>query len=357
MANPNTNTNLPRTQRALIYPTLSPPTTSSLILTTTAPLPHPSPSELLIRVHSTAITNKELTWAPYVNWPSEHVPCYDVSGTIVSTAPASPFKIGDVIYGRVDGNREGTAREYATILSSEAALVPKVLVERGAEGMDEAASIPMSALTAWQGLFEHGGLVTGEYTASNVPRVSETGEVVGGQAEGKRVLVLGAAGGVGLMAVQFARIAGAWVVGTASGGNEELVKRAGADEVVDYRKVSMKEWVAGDEGKKFDLVLDCVGGESMLDGWNAVKGDGVYVSVAPGFRKPDEGGKYGGVRSAWFVMESRGSELEGIGKFIEKGLVRGAVDSVWKFKEFNEAFEKTAGGHARGKVVIRIAEE
>ena len=99
----------------------------------------------------------------------------------------------------------------------------------------------------------------------------------------------------------------------------------------------------------------------MLDGWYAVKPHGAYISVAPGFREPNpsngEAVKPEGVRSIWFVMDSRGSELAEIAKFLEKGLVKTAVDSVWKMEEWEKAFAKTATGHARGKVVIKIADE
>jgi NADPH:quinone reductase-like Zn-dependent oxidoreductase len=337
--------NFPSRQKAIIFNTT---TTSTLTLSTTFPLPTPT-NEHIIKVHSTAITNGELTWGSYVNWPVEHIPCYDVSGTVLTPVTNSPFRVGQKVYGRIMANREGTARQYATILPSETALIPKGL------GMEEASSIPMSALTAWQALFEKGEL-TGSYSATSIPHVNADGEIVGGQAEGKRVLILGATGGVGLMAVQFARLAGAFVAGTASKRNFSYLKSLGIDEAIDYTKMSMEDWIAGDEGRKFDLVFDCVGGQSMLDGWNAVRSDGTYISVAPGFEEP-EGGKPAGVKSTWFVMESRGSELGVISKFIEKGLVKGCVDSVWEMERFEEAFAKTATGHARGKVVIKIAED
>lgn len=281
--------------------------------------------------------------------PASRVNTNPLSGIVLTKVPSSPFNPGDKIYGRVSAYREGTAREYATILPSEAALVPAGL------SLLDAAAIPMSALTAWQALFEK-GLLTGSYAAETVPRVDEAGSVKGGDlALGKRVLVLNAAGGVGIMAVQFAKLAGAWVVGTTSERNREFVERLGA-EVVDYSKTSMRDWVGGNEGRKFDLVFDCVGGMAMLDGWSAVKEDGVYISVAPGFKEPDEG-KPKGVRGEWFVMESRGSELDAIGKLIEKGLARGWVDSVWEIEQFEEAFARTGTGRARGKVVMKFARD
>ncbi|KAF2438940.1 NAD(P)-binding protein, partial [Karstenula rhodostoma CBS 690.94] len=194
------------------------------------------------------------------------------------------------------------------------------------------------------------------YAAESVPRVTDAGEIQGMQlAKGKRVLVLGAAGGVGIMALQFARLAGACVAETASPRNDEFVRALGAD-VIDYTKTSLKEWAGSEEKKKFDLVLDCVGGSAMLDGWNASKDNGTYISVAPGFWEP-EGEKPVGVRSEWFVMDSRGSELAAIGRFIENGLVKGWVDSVWRIEDFERAFAKTATGHARGKVVIKVSKD
>lgn len=287
-----------------------------------------------------------------MDWPEHHIPCYDVSGTVVGLPSASStdhaFKLGDRVYGRIEAGREGAAREYATLLPSEAALVPESL------SLSDTASVPMSAHTAWQALFEH-GLLTGPFAPEHVPHVTDAGEVVGGQATGKRLLVLGAAGGVGLMAVQFGKLAGAYVVGTASGKNVQYLEELGVDEVVNYREVSMEQYVAAGNAR-FDVVLDCAGGKSMVDGWNGVADNGTYVSVVPGFREPG-GGKPKGVKSAWFVMEARGQELAGIGRFFGKRKLRATVDSVWKLEEWEKAFKKTASGHARGKVVLRVGEE
>lgn len=337
---------LPKTQKALIFNT----TTNALSVETAFPVTH-SPSELLVRVHTTAITNRELLWGPFVNWPELHVPCFDVVGTVVAlpTESSTPhsFKVGDLVYGRIMANREGSAQEYANILPSETALLP--------EGLDitAAATVPMSLHTAWQAVFEK-GLLTGSFTPTSVPHVDSAGNTVLDQAKGKRFLILGAAGGVGLLAAQFAKLAGAYVAGTASGKNEAFVKSLGVDEVIDYTKTSVEEWVAkGNE--KFDLVFDCVGGKSMLDGWTGVKDNGKIVSVVPGFSEP-EGGKPAGVESFFFIMEARGEELAAVGKFFEKGMLKTSVDSVWKLEEYEQAFAKTASGHARGKVVFKISD-
>jgi NADPH:quinone reductase-like Zn-dependent oxidoreductase len=217
----------------------------------------------------------------------------------------------------------------------------------------DAASVPMSLHTAWQGVFDKGLLLAG---VKSVPHVDEKGDAVLGQAAGKRILILGAAGNVGSLAVQFAKLAGAWVAGTASAKNAAYLKELGIDEVVDYTKTSMKQYVeAGSE--KFDVVFDCAGGKSMLDAWNAVKEGGAYPSVVPGFKEP-EGGKPTGVRSEWFVMEARGEELSGIGKFFEKEMLKPVIiDSVWKLDDFEEAFGKVTSGHARGKVMFKVSDE
>jgi NADPH:quinone reductase-like Zn-dependent oxidoreductase len=345
-------TSHPTTQKAIFFHTPS----STLSLNTSAPIPASTSPSLLIRVHSTAITNGELTWAPFVNWPENHIPCYDVSGTVVDILSASPpkhnFKLGDRVYGRINAAREGAAGEFASLLLSEAALVPQGL------NMQDAAAVPMSAHTAWQALFEH-GLLTGSFSPTSVPHVKEDGEAVLGQAQGKRVLVLGAAGGVGIMAVQMAKLAGAWVAGTAGPRNKMFLEELGVDEVIDYTQTSVKEHVRlhRDGAKaKFDLVFDCVGGGAMMDGWYGVKDHGTYISIVPGFKEPDEG-KPIGIKSVWFVMEARGEELERIGKFFTKGLLKATVDSVWKLDEYQRAFEKTGSGHARGKVVMRVGSD
>ncbi|KAF2622810.1 NAD(P)-binding protein [Macroventuria anomochaeta] len=336
---------LPKQQRAVILNTR----TNRLFFTNNAPV-LTSAEELLIKVHSAAITNGELTWGPFLNWPEEQIPCYDVSGTVVSlpAAPASSHRLkeGDKIFGRIMASRQGAAQEYANILPSEAVLVPNGL------DMDSAACIPMSAHTAWQAIFEK-GLLTGSFLPTSVPHVNSAGKAVLNQAKGKRVLILGAAGGVGILAVQFAKLAGSFVAGTASGKNEQFLKSLDIDEVVDYTQLSVAQYVSSND--KFDIVFDCVGGKSMLDGWTGIKDGGVYVSVVPGFTEP-EGGKPVDVRAEWFVMEPRSEELAEISKFFEKGMLRTNVDSVWKLEDFDEAFKKTATGHARGKVVLKVSD-
>ncbi|KAF2808960.1 NAD(P)-binding protein [Mytilinidion resinicola] len=323
---------VPKTQPTILFNT----TSSTLSLGPAFPVPISPPTEHLIRVHATAITNGELTWGLFVDWPFLHVPTFDVAGTTLTPVEGSPFKVGDEIYGRVTAAREGCAREYATITPSEAALRPQDLSDV------DAATVPMSAETAWQALFEHGELAAPQADGSKVAANA-----------GKRVLILAASGGVGLWAVHFARLAGAHVVGTCSEKNAEFVLGLGADEVVDYTKTSLEAWARAKEGRKFDVVFDCAGSRSMEDAWTVVREGARFVSIVPGYKEPD-GGPPRGVKGLFFVMESRGAELAVISGLWERGLCKTVVDSVWRLEEYEKAFAKTASGHARGKVVIRI---
>jgi NADPH:quinone reductase-like Zn-dependent oxidoreductase len=306
----------------------------ALIQTST---PNPPSNEHLIRVHTTALTNGELTWAAYCPWPEQHVPGYDVAGTIVSEVPGSKFKIGDEIYGRVNAMREGTAREYATILPSETAIRPKGLT------LEEASTIPMSAETAWQALFSEAGL-----QEPSTERLSENLAI----GRGKRILITAASGGVGIFAVQLAKLIGAYVVGTCGSSNADFVGSLGADEVIDYRTTSVKNWVAGDEDKKFDVILEG-SGKNVEELWGVLRQGGMMSAYAPGFAEPKDGIP-DGVKGRWFVMESSGLQLEKISQFIEKGKLRTAVDKVYSMEQFQEAFDRAHSGRAKGKVVIKM---
>lgn len=205
---------------------------------------------------------------------------------------------------------------------------------------EEAATIPMSALTAWQALFVKAGLK------------AEAG--VG--AKGKRVFVTASGGAVGRWVVQLARWAGADVVGTASGAAMEVVRGLGAEEVLDYRSVDLETWVAGKEGRKADVVVDTIGGKSCVDAWWVVKNGGILVSVNeadPGSVKPMGVDK--GIKALFFVMEANGDQLEKITELIDGGGFVGSLDSVWRLEDAAEAVEKVESGRAKGKVVFDLS--
>jgi NADPH:quinone reductase-like Zn-dependent oxidoreductase len=349
--------------RQLLQPSIYSP---SLILTT-APVPSvsSSPDSVLVRVAACCPCAGELSWA--ANFPGavpaekEMVPCQDLAGTIVALPPGGgetttsasttagelgSFKVGDRVFCRVSAERAGTAREYAVAKLSELAKIPDGL------GWLDAAATPLSALTAWQGLFVHGGLEVGGLNGDEAAR-KRNGE--------KRVLITGAVGGVGSWAVQLAALAGAGAVVAVCGrGKADSARKLGATEVVDYTQTSVEEWTAADPAGKrqVDLVFDVVGGKTLAGCWHAVKEGGALVGV----NTPPDAVRPAGLektvaKSLFFIVEPLGSNLTQVAELIAAGKVRPSVDSVWKLDEFEKAFERVEGGHASGKIVIKVAED
>jgi len=326
---------LPKTQRAL----LQPDTLSTKVILTTLPVPTPDflNNEHLIKVHAVAPCNGELLWPKNFPAPDKYtavktfVPCYDLAGSVVSGPPDSPFKPGDRVYGRTNYFRSGNAREYTIGVTSELALIPKGLSDT------EAASVGLSALTAWQALFVKSGL----------------GGLEDGGYRGKRIFVTAASGSVGSWVVQLAKAAGAEVIGTCGPDNINYVRSLGASEVLDYRSADVKAWAEG-EGKKVDLVIDTVGKKSLEDSWWTVKDDGLIISVFEIPQNPDWAVERG-IKSFFFVMVPDGASLAKVSTMLKGGKVWTHVDSVYPFEKFEEAFARIAGGHAKGKVVIRIS--
>ncbi len=294
---------------------LDPP--STLSFEPSAPSPTPGPTQHLIRVHSTAITANELTW-PEIVQRTHPIPGHDVSGTVV-TLPIegfSPFKIGDEVFALTAFSRDGAAADFVLAETKELARKPAIL------NHDQAAAAPLSALTAWQALFVHAELGSGQ-----------------------SVLVLGAAGGVGTMAVQLAKWKGAMVVGTCSEGKAAFVKSLGADEVVDYKARKV-------EGK-FDVVLDCVGGKTLDEGWEYVKHGGILVSVSEPVDSRKEK-QFSGIRSLFFIVDPDGEQLGKIGELLEEKKIKPVVDKIFDIEDGEAAFELLAKGRACGKIVLHI---
>ncbi|KAL2128653.1 hypothetical protein VTI74DRAFT_8899 [Chaetomium olivicolor] len=339
-------TALPPTMKTLLQPSYL----STTLVATTSPLPTPThPDDVLVRVHACAPCAGELLWArdfPDVI-PADKlmVPCQDMAGIVVSAPPSSGFVAGDRVYCRIEAARAGAAREYALPRASELARVPEGM------GWVEAAATPLSALTAWQALFVQGTLDVRGLKGDEEAR-ERNGE--------KRVLVTGAAGGVGSWVVQLAKLAGAKAVVAVCGpGKEEAVRALGATEVVNYREQSIDEWVAADaEKREVDLVVEMVGGKTLAGCWAAVKDGGamVCINTPPEYGKP-EGIKKQLSKGLFFIVEPLGSNLEEISELIMAGKVQPTVDSVWEWDDFERAFERLESGHANGKVIIKVSNE
>ena len=305
-------------------------------------LNHPPPSSAeypdcyIIRTKATALTRGELIW-PEPLTPDIPVPGFDLAGEIISIPTAAgkwAFKPGDEVYALTTFSWKGNAREISIGHERELALKPKNL------SWAETATVPLSALSAWEALFVHGNL--------DAPKT--------GNNSGKRVLITAASGSVGVWGVQLAHEAGVEVVGTCGTSNVEFVKSLGADIVLDYNKTNLLDWVDEDfDARGFDVVFDCIGGQTLTDAWKCAKKDGKVISVAepPDPKKPAEGVAEG-VEGVWFIVKANGAALAEITTLIEEGKCKPVVDSVYALEQFKEAFARLESGHAKGKIVLSV---
>jgi NADPH:quinone reductase-like Zn-dependent oxidoreductase len=331
---------LPKTMRALVHNQAL----RALSLSHSYPVPTTSQNEHLIKVDAVALTNGELLWPrpPELN---ESHPGVEMAGQVVTAPPASKFPAGTNIYMRTTFPRAGSAREYSIGLETEIARRP------GNISPEQAACVPVSALTAWQALFVHGGC-SPRFDRPSHPSPEAR----------KKVLVNGASGGVGLWMTQLAHAAGLWVTGTSNARNEVLVREFGANEIIDYTKTSISEWISNNPESKFDLVLDCVGGDSLTQVWRAAGENGLVLSIAPPkdmvwkFTLDRPESVSGTVQGRFFIMEPNGEHLQQITELIEAGKARAVVDSVFRLEEYQMAFDRVGSGRTTGKVVIQVRE-
>ncbi len=276
--------------------------------------PAAGPGEALVRVHAAAITRDEL------DWPADRLPAtpsYEFSGVVAAVGPGvDDVQVGEPVYALNDFDREGAAAEFTIVPSGFVSPKPRSL------GHVESAALPLAGLSAWQGLFVHGGLK-----------------------EGERVLVHGAAGGVGHLAVQLARARGAHVIGTASSASFEAVRRLGADEVIDSSQ-PFEDLV-----EEIDLVFDTAGGARLERSPAVLRPGGRLVSVAV------EPPKRSGLSSTYFVVEPNRDQLAELTRLAEEGRLRPAIDEVFPLAEARKAFERAEVNHRPGKIVLRVAED
>jgi NADPH:quinone reductase-like Zn-dependent oxidoreductase len=292
-----------------------------------APQPLPGPGEVLVRVYATGVIANELRWGETYETKAGSkrvlpIPGRDLSGVVVEVGPGvTAITKGSEVYAMMAYGRNGAEAEYTIALPSELAPKPRTLDHV------QAAAVPLTALTAWQALFEHAGL-----------------------AARQTVLIHGAAGGVGVFAVQFARWAGAHVIGTASARNRDFLRELGVNEIIDYTTTRFEEVV-----HDVDLVFDTVGGDTLERSWQVVKPGGVLVSVVSP-RPSFEEAKACGVRPVWFVVEPNREELIQIGALIDAGQVRPIIETVLPLSQARQAYEQGARGHTRGKIVLRVVD-
>ena len=204
----------------------------------------------------------------------------------------------------------------------------------------EAATVPLSAITAWQALFEHAGVAALEDP----------------NAAGKKVLITAAAGGVGVWLVQLARLAGFDIVAqVGSARNAKFVEDLGAQNTVNYKEESLKDWA--ERNGPVDVVFDLKGGTTLEDAWYCVKDGGSLISIVePPEGKRPETLKEKIAKNLFFIMKPNGEQLMEIAKLLDEGRCKAVIDSVWGFEDYKQAFERLDGGHANGKVVINICE-
>jgi NADPH:quinone reductase-like Zn-dependent oxidoreductase len=271
--------------------------------------PTPGAGEAFVRVHAAGLTRGELEW-PTDRLPA--IPSYEFSGVIAEVAPGGNWSAGDAVFGLTPFDRDGAAAEFAG--------VPVALLARKPESLShvEAAVVPLAGLSAWQALFEHGRLQAGE-----------------------RVVITGAAGGVGHMAVQLARWRGAHVTADAPRANASLVRGLGANEML-----------ADGASEPFDLAFDTAGGDALREILPRIRDGGRVVSVA---EEPTD--VPDAIEPTYFVVEPNGEQLVQIAELAERGDLRPMVESVFTLENGRAAFARTEAHGKRGKVVLRIAED
>lgn len=288
------------------------------------PRPQPGHGEVLVRVEAAAVN--PVDWKireGYLREMLRHslplIMGWDVSGVVEETGPGvTRFRAGDEVFSRPDLLRDGTYAEYVVIRETEVAFKP------GSVDHHHAAAIPLAGLTAWKSLIEAAGVVPGQ-----------------------RVLIHGAAGGVGSYAVQLAKWRGAHVTATASAPNHDYLRRLGADEVIDYRSVRFEE-VTG----HVDVVFDTIGGDTQERSWQVLKRGGILVSIIS--PPPPEKAAVHGVRQAFVFIQPDAAALAELAKLVDAGKLRPYVEAVLPLAEARRAQELSQGGHVRGKIVLKV---
>jgi NADPH:quinone reductase-like Zn-dependent oxidoreductase len=269
---------------------------------------------------------------------------HDVAGVVAAVGPGvRQFREGDEVYARTDDFRIGTLAEFVAVKEASLALKPKGL------GMEEAASIPLVGLTAWQALVDKAGLKPGQ-----------------------KVFIQAGSGGVGTFAIQLAKHLGATVATTTGTGNVAWVKALGADVVVDYRTQDFEQIL-----RDYDVVLHSQDSKTLEKSLRVLKPGGKLISIS-GPPDPQFGDDIAasaflklvlrllsagvrrraralGVSYSFLFMKANGAQLREITRLVECGAIRPIVDRMFPFEQTNEALAYVEAGRAKGKVVVAVA--
>ena len=312
------------------------------------PEPDVGDNDVLIQVHATAVNQLDSKlrngeFKPILPYRPPFILGHDVAGVVVRVGPrVRQFKVGDEVYARPDDFRIGTFAELIAVKEDSVAIKPKNIT------MEEAASIPLVGLTAWQALVEKARLK-----------------------KGQKVFIQAGSGGVGTFAIQLAKHLGATVATTTSAGNMALVKSLGADVVIDYKQDAFEERLSG-----YDVVLNSQDGKTLAKSLGVLQPGGHLISIsgppdpqfaedtkAPWLVKQVMRALSRGTRRqaqrlkvsyTFLFMKASGSQLRQITPLIESGAIRPVIDKVFPFESTNEAMAYVESGRAKGKVVIKV---
>ncbi|RFZ81555.1 NADP-dependent oxidoreductase [Shinella sp. WSJ-2] len=315
---------------------------------TERPDPQVQTNDVLVRIHATAVNLldskvRDGDFKIFLPYRPPFVLGHDVAGTIVKVGPGvTRFKVGDEIYARPRDHRVGTFAELIAIHEDDVAMKPRTLT------MEDAASIPLVALTAWQALVD-------------IAKVKP----------GQKVFIQAGSGGVGTIAIQLAKHLGATVATTTSAKNAALVKSLGADVVIDYTSQDFEKVLSG-----YDVVLNSQDGKTLSKSLNVLKPGGHLVSISgppdPAFaealglnpilklvirllsHRVRRKAKRLGVHYSFLFMRADGRQLEEIAGLIDSGVLRPVVDRIFPFNQTPEALTYVETGRAKGKVVIKV---
>jgi NADPH:quinone reductase-like Zn-dependent oxidoreductase len=287
------------------------------------PVPEPAPNEVLVQVLAASVNPVDIKTREgrYPAIREDALPFTlgrDFAGKVMRVGrDAVQWRADQNVYAFV-GQGQGALAEFVVIDSSALAEPPHSV------DIATAGAVPLAALTAWQGIFDQGMLEKGE-----------------------RVLVHAAAGGVGHLAVQFAREKGAEVYATASGDGIEFVRSLGIEHVIDYRSERFE-----DIAREMDLVFDLIGGETQSRSWPLVKRGGALVSTLTEPSQTEAAAR--GARGARFTARPDGAQLASIAALIDEGRVKVHVAGQFAFNDVKQAFARIEAGHVRGKIVVKV---